>query len=138
MIGSWRRPITIVALAIALGGCETARDPNYAACHALGADGWTAKRATSTDGAQRVQVSGYVTVPTGGFTLALEPGPLLELNPPVQQVILRTTPPVGPATQALTRQFAGAIMPLDRRATAVVIRCGDGVLAEVPAITAAE
>jgi hypothetical protein len=90
--------------------------------------------ADTDGGPPKVQVGGYVTLSTGGFTLALAPGPLLDLNPPVQQVILRTIAPTGPATQALTNQFAGAIMTLERRAQGVVIRCGDGVIAEIPAI----
>jgi hypothetical protein len=38
-------------------------------------------------------VSGTVVVPTGGFVLSIAPGSLMRLEPPVQQVILRTTPP---------------------------------------------
>jgi hypothetical protein len=133
----WRARAAIAALLIGPAGCATATDPNYAPCGVLDASGWTARKAPSADGkGQMVQVGGTVSLPTGGFSLALETGPLLALNPPTQQVILRATPPAGPATQAITSQSVAAILPFDRRAQAVVVRCGDGVLAEIPAIAA--
>lgn len=79
-------------------------------------------------------VSGKVQVPTGGYDLAIQPGPLVRLEPPVQQVILRTTPPEGMATQAITEQQVTGSVPFDKRARSVSIRCGDGTIASIPVI----
>ena len=122
-------------------GCASASvDPVYSSCRAMATRDWSAhvevdKPAVFPFPEEAVLVvSGTVEVPSGGYRLAIDPGPVVRLEPPVQQVILRTTPPEGMATQAITEQRVSGAVPWDGRAKSVSIRCGDGTIAEVPAI----
>jgi hypothetical protein len=126
------------ALLAALAGClMPVRERIYSRCAVLGSSNWSARHFAVAGGGSAVAVSGTVTLPTGGYRLALEPGPLLDLNPPVQQVILRTRPPVGNATQAVTEQTVSVGLRLQEKAQALSVRCGDGVIAEIAAIAPA-
>ena len=113
-------------------------DPYYSTCKAISTRDWTAvvelqknPNVFESD-ASTVLVTGTVTVPTGGYELAIEGGPLVQLKPPVQQVILRTTAPDGLATQAIVEEQVSGRVPFDRRAKSVAIRCGDATIASVP------
>ncbi|HEV2746901.1 MAG TPA: hypothetical protein VGW34_06345 [Allosphingosinicella sp.] len=76
-------------------------------------------------------VTGKVTVPTGGYRLSLEQGPLLELHPPIQHVLLSVRPPSEGATQAVvTHEVRGEFPALDAYG-AVTVKCGPEVLAEI-------
>ncbi|HEY0148275.1 MAG TPA: hypothetical protein VGB70_04660 [Allosphingosinicella sp.] len=135
------RNLPLLLLApLLLAGCVTPApaDPYYSACKALSTRDWTAhvtleKNPNIFEGeANTVLVRGKVTVPTGGYDLAIEGGPLVRLKPPVQQVLLRTTAPDGMATQAIVEEEVSGRVPFDRRAQSVAIRCGDATLARVP------
>lgn len=69
-------------------------------------------------------VTGNVTVPTGGYGVGLGLGPTLEMNPPIQQIILRVTPPTGGATQAVVEHEVRGEFPALPTYGAVEIRCG--------------
>ena len=79
-------------------------------------------------------VSGRVSVPTGGYRVALEPGPVQRLEPPVQQVILRTTPPAEGATQAIVTHDVQGVFERVEGVERVAVRCGDGIVALIPTI----
>lgn len=132
---------TLLLAALLLPGCATPRGtPLYSSCKALATRDWSAHVEVEKEALfpfpeeAMLVVGGTVQVPTGGFALALDKGPLVRIDPPVQQVILRTTAPEGMATQALTEQRVVGRVPFDRRAKAVAIRCGDAIIAEIPAI----
>ncbi len=77
----------------------------------------------------RLIVSGTVTVPSGGYKLALRMGQVAESYPVQVTVYLDVVPPKGPATQALeTREVRGSWRS-EERVGSVTIRCGSRVLA---------
>jgi hypothetical protein len=131
-------PLLVVLL---LGGCTSRVPPSlYTPCKALATRDWSARVEVEKEKLfpfpeeAVLLVAGTVQLPTGGFALAIEDGPLVRLDPPVQQVILRTIAPEGMATQAVTEQSVSGRVRFDRRAKSVAIRCGDGIIAEIPAI----
>lgn len=85
----------------------------------------------------RLIVSGKVTVPTGGYKLALRMGQVAESYPVQVTVYLDATPPSGPATQALeTREVRGSWRS-EERVGSLTIRCGGRVLARLANIETA-
>ena len=107
----------------------------YSACHATGSSDWSAHVERIPDHHNRpilrptLIVAGRVTVPSEGYSVSLDLGPVQMLDAPVQQVLLRTIPPSGPAAQALTIVDVRGAFPAMKRYGAVTIRCGDGTLA---------
>jgi hypothetical protein len=141
----WRLPLkAIIAPVLAsllLGGCVTAaKEQLYSSCRALATRDWSAHVVQDKEAKfpfkeeASLVVSGTVQVPTGGFELSIIPGSLVRLEPPVQQVILRTIAPEGMATQAITEERVTGSVPWDKRAKSVSIRCGDGTIASIPTI----
>lgn len=85
----------------------------------------------------RLIVSGKVTVPTGGYKLALRMGPVAESYPVQVTVYLDAVPPKGMATQALvTREVRGSWRS-EERVGSVTIRCGGKMLAQLSNIETA-
>ncbi len=79
----------------------------------------------------RLIVTGKVTVPTGGYKLALRMGQVAESYPVQVTVYVDATPPKGPATQALeTREVRGSWRS-EERVGSVTIRCGRRTLARL-------
>ena len=124
-----------------LAGCATPQvDPLYSSCHSLATRDWSARVEVDKPAVfpfpeeAVLVVSGTVQVPTGGFRVSIAPGSLVRLEPPVQQVILRTVKPEGMATQAIVEQSVTGSVPYDARAKSVSIRCGDGTIAAIPVI----
>ena len=111
------------ATAPAGGGCPVSDSKNWAA--------WINAMPGPGAGRPRLIVKGEVTVPTGGWTLALEQGPLAESDPPVQTMELRAEAPSGMATQAIVTQEVRAELPALPRYGSVVIRCGAETLATI-------
>jgi hypothetical protein len=117
-----------------------AKEQLYSSCRALATRDWSAHvvlgKAAKFPFPEEASlvVSGTVQVPTGGFELSIIPGSLVQLDPPVQQVILRTIAPEGLATQAITEERVTGSVPWDKRAKSVSIRCGDGTIASIPTI----
>jgi hypothetical protein len=135
---------TLSSLLIApalLGGCALPGSESlYSSCRAIATRDWSAHVEVQPDAVlwdpedSVLVVSGTVQVPTGGFGLSIEPGGLMQLEPPVQQVILRTVAPEGMATQAIVEEQVSGAVPWDKRAKRVSIRCGDGTIASIPVI----
>jgi hypothetical protein len=123
-----------------LAGCASVSDPLYSPCKALATRDWSAHVVAGRPAAvvfaeeALLVVSGTVQVPTGGYSVSIAPGSLVRLEPPVQQVILRTVAPDGMATQAITEQRVTGSVPYDKAAKSVSIRCGDGTIASIPVI----
>jgi hypothetical protein len=134
--------LPLLLAGLVLGGCVTKpdRETFYTPCKAIETRDWSAHLEVSKEGIfpfpteVALVVSGTVTVPTGGYELAIDKGPLVALEPPVQQVLLRTTAPDGMATQAITEERVRGSMPFDKRAKSVAIRCGDATIARIPVI----
>ena len=82
-------------------------------------------------------VTGKVTVPTGGYSLALRMGAVAESYPVQVTVHLDAAPPAGPATQAIeTREVRGS-WPSEQRVGSVTVRCGSRVLARIDKVETA-
>jgi hypothetical protein len=82
-------------------------------------------------------VSGQVTVPTGGYQLALRMGQVAESYPVQVTVYLDAVPPSGPATQALeTREVRGS-WKSEARVGSVTVRCGNRLLGRLANIQTA-
>jgi hypothetical protein len=131
----------LAAAPLLLGGCALpGAESLYSPCKAMATSDWSAYVEVAPQGVlwdpddPVLVVSGTVQVPTGGFELSIEAGGLMQLEPPVQQVILRTTPPEGMATQAITEERVTGSVKWDGRAKSVSIRCGDGTIASIPTI----
>jgi len=127
--------------ALALGGCVAPEPPSlYSACKAMTTSNWTAHVELAREGVflfpdeQALVISGTVQLPSGGYRLKIEDGPLILLDPPVQQVILRTIAPSGMSSQAIVDEQVTGAVPFDGRAKSVSVRCGDGTIAEIPVI----
>ncbi len=76
-------------------------------------------------------VEGKVTVPGEGYAVTLDKGPLERLREPVQQILVRTTGPDGPATGGPVTHSVRGTFPARKNYASLRIRCGDGTLAIV-------
>ena len=124
--------------AAALAGCATAAPPAAGPCPIAASEGWRAYvNAMPGPERPRLVVTGRVTVPTGGWRLGLARGPLREIHPPVQEVILEAEPPRGPASQAIVTQEVAGTFPALPQYGAVIVRCGGEVLAEISPVETA-
>jgi hypothetical protein len=133
----------VLLLPLTAGGClmlPVVEENVYSTCRALGSSGWTAHVERIPDHHNRpllkptLIVSGRVTVPSDGYSVSLDLGPVRKLDAPVQQILVRTEPPAGPAAQALTTVDVRGAFPALKRYGAVTIRCGDGTLAIIKPI----
>jgi hypothetical protein len=125
-------------LPLLTGGClmlPVIEDPVYSPCHAVASSGWSAHVERIADHHNRpllkrtLIVSGRVTVPSEGYSVSLDLGPVQKLDGKVQQILVRTTPPGEAAAQALTTLDVRGAFPALKNYTAVTIRCGDGTMA---------
>jgi hypothetical protein len=129
-----RAGIVPLALLAGLGGChDPVRDPIYTRCSAIATGDWHARIVDLRSG-PRLVVGGRVTMPTGGYRVELESGPVQRLEPPVQQVILRTTRVGGGATQAVVTHDVQGVFEHEEGVQRVAVRCGDGTVALIPTI----
>ena len=131
-------PPLLLLLGAALGGCYV-RVPEtvYSRCDALGSSGWTAQHARQPDVHGRIKrvllVQGKVSLPGSGYGVSLEKGSLQRIEPRALHVLLRTDGDRDPQAQPTVYDVRAAF-PYDRRVRALAIRCGDGILAEIPEI----
>lgn len=102
-------------------------------CPIIRSDDWQAHVDAMPGPNRRPQliVSGSVTVPTGGFKLALRMGPVAESYPVQVTVLLDAIPPRGAATQALETREVRGVWPSEERVGSVTVRCGDRVVARL-------
>lgn len=128
-----RAGIVPLSLLAGLGGChDPIRDPVYTRCSAIATSDWQARIVDLPK--PGLVVSGRVTLPTGGYRVTLEAGPVQRLAPPVQQVIVRTARVRGGATQAVVTHDVRQTFELEEGVERVVVRCGDGIVALIPTI----
>jgi len=110
----------------------------YSRCDAVGAEGWTARveRRAQPNGRKRrmIVVSGRVSLPSAGYAVSVEPGPIERTEPRALQVLLRTNAPSEAAAPAVTLYSVEGLMPYDKHIGLVRLRCGDGILAEMARI----
>ena len=132
------RLFSVLSLPLLAGGClmlPVVEEPVYSTCHAVGSSDWSAHVERIPDHHNRpiykptLIVSGRVTVPSDGYSVSLDLGPVRKLDGPVQQILVRTQPPSGPAAQTLTTVDVRGAFPALKRYQSVHIRCGDGILA---------
>lgn len=128
----------LLLLLLPLGsGCvlgEPADFTVYSPCHAVASGGWTAYVSRIDVSTQKAPlhrtflfVEGQVTAPESD-EVRLERGPVLQLDAPVQQIMIRTDGPgTGPAK---THRVRGRFKALKRYGT-VALRCGDGIVGTI-------
>lgn len=107
--------------------------PIQANCPVLESKDWVAwlNRMPGPDGAS-LHISGKVVMPTPGYNIEVIKGPLDRRQPPAQRLRLNITPPPGMVPQVLTTQEVKASFLAQASAyRAVIIGCGDKVLAEI-------
>ena len=131
----------LAGLCLLTGGCYRAvPETIYSRCDALGASDWTAaveRRADRGGKPKRViVVRGKVTVPSADYEVSLEKGPLGRIAPRALQVLVRTTRAGDAGAQAITARDVQSAFAWDERVEAIEIRCGDGIIAQVPRIDA--
>lgn len=84
------------------------------------------------NGGTRLIVAGQLDLPTPGFEIAWEQGPLDRMQPPALRLRLRATPPDGMVLQAITPTDVMHKQPYDLlEYRAVIVLCGEHVLAEI-------
>jgi hypothetical protein len=128
---AYRAAIAAASLGASAACYVAVPDPVYTPCRIAGSSDWRAEIEETPGGKPRLLVSGKVTVPTGGHAIALELGYVEKLDSPRQQVILRSVPPEGAATEAIVTEDVTASFPLAKDIGAVTVRCGDKMLAVV-------
>ena len=99
---------------------------------------WTARVRTQPGSSRAsLQVSGQVVLPTPGFAVIGQLAALDRRRPPSQRVALVFTPPQDVVPQVLTTEDVLLTLPaLASTYRAVIITCGDTVLAEITDIEA--
>lgn len=85
----------------------------------------------------RLIVSGRVTVPTGGYQVALRMGQVAESYPVQVTVYLDATPPTGMASQALVTHDVRGNWASEERVGSVTVRCGSRSLARIDNVATA-
>lgn len=102
-------------------------------CPVIGSSGWHAHvdAMPGPNARPRLIVSGKVTVPTGGYRLALRLGQVAESYPVQVTIYLDATPPSGMATQALVIHDVRGNWPSEERVGSVTVRCGSRGLAHI-------
>ncbi|TFI57904.1 hypothetical protein E2493_11950 [Sphingomonas parva] len=124
------RSLLLVSLCAAAAGCFLpVRETVYSRCEALAATGWTARLEPRAGGGGAVAVAGSITLPSAGYEVTLERGPVERIEPRALQVLVRTRAPDAPAAQAVTQYGVSGVFPYDGEIGAVALRCGDGILA---------
>jgi len=84
------------------------------------------------NGSNRLIVFGQVDLPSPGFIVDWEAGPMDRMNPPSWRVRLRATPPNGAVAQVIMPTDLTMILPTDiSRFRSIVILCGDRSLVEI-------
>lgn len=108
-------------------------------CPITGSSDWHAhvNAMPGPDSRPTLIVTGKVTVPTGGYKVALRMGEVAESFPVQVSVYLDATPPSGPATQALSvHNFRGSF-PSEQQVGSVTVRCGGRTLARISPVETA-
>lgn len=95
----------------------------------------------SEDGGLRLNVSGEVTVPSPGYTVSWQMGPMDRAFPPSLRLRLTTlAPPAGQMNiQMLTKQAIDyTVASRVPKYRSIMIICGDELLAEIPDVQLSE
>ncbi|PYG27208.1 hypothetical protein C8N36_11754 [Pelagimonas varians] len=108
-------------------------DNTTAPCPVIDSMDWQAwvNKMPGPDG-PKLHVTGQITLPTPGYEVTLELGPLDRKAIPTQRLVLMATPPEGMAAQVIDPVEVTFEHPSQvRRYGAVAIVCGDTLLAEI-------
>ncbi len=111
------------------------RDTGYAACHVLGSSDWKAHVEIFPTASpipylrRKLVVTGKVKAAAGIYP-SLADGPVVRLDEPVQQVVVRTEGKAEPGAAPVVHNVRG-VFPAIKRYGGVAIRCGDGIIAEI-------
>lgn len=110
-----------------------------AGCPVIESSGWHAHvdALPGPNARPRLVVSGKVTVPTGGYKVALRMGQVAESYPVQVTVYLDATAPSGMASQAVVTHEVRGSWPSEERVGSVTVRCGGKALARLSNIETA-
>ncbi|HEX2763360.1 MAG TPA: hypothetical protein VHM92_05875 [Allosphingosinicella sp.] len=131
--------ILSLASALPLAACVVSTpvpETIYAPCHVAGSSEWKARVEIFPSSHPKpilhrmLVVTGKVRVATGAGA-AIERGPVARLDEPVQQVLVRAPAPIGEGSSTELRSVR-AVFPALKRYGGVEIRCGDGIIAQIP------
>jgi len=139
------KPLFAALCAAALAACAAARETpmpeeSPARCAVIESSNWNAWiNSMPGPGAQRtLHVTGQITLPTPGYTVALREGPADRSAVPVQQLILDLTPPSGMVSQVIvTQEIAYQGPAIAQQYRAVRVMCAGTQLAEITEIITA-
>jgi hypothetical protein len=115
-------------------------DRIYSPCHVTASSDWTAHVERFPTAHIRpimkrmLVVEGKVTVPSAGYDVSLDLGPLEKLQPRVQQVLVRSSGPDSSEAAAPVVQSVRGVFPARRHYGSIRIRCADGTLAIIPSV----
>ena len=115
------------------GSIEETTASAEAGCPVLESANWTAWLDTLPGSpGPSLRVSGQIVLPTPGFAVTGQLAALDRRHPPSQRVALGFTPPQDVVAQVLTTQEVQLTLPaLASTYRAIIITCGDTVLAEI-------
>lgn len=133
----------LAATALLFTGCAyapaDAPPPTTASCPIAGSSDWAAwVNAMPGPTAPTLIVTGKVSTPTGGYSVAFEPDVIRRESYPVQIVAtLRVAPPSGGATQAVVTHEVRGQWPMAEPVGSLDILCGGEVLARISPVQTA-
>lgn len=114
---------------------EEAAMSETAGCPVLESTNWMAWLDMQPGSEPSLNVSGQVVLPTPGYGITAQVGPLDRRLPPAQRVVLEFAAPDGMVAQVLTTEDVQVSFPaLAASYRAVIIVCGDETLAEITEI----
>ena len=102
-------------------------------CNVYESSNWQAAVKKNDAGNLNLKVTGDVVMPTPGYKIEWNRGPMDRRQPPSLRLILKATPPAGVASiQVLTQQNVEFIMdsPVPKYRS-IIILCGDKKLSEI-------
>jgi hypothetical protein len=133
-----RRHAALALILTLPAGCALdgpVRDTGYSACHVLGSSDWKAHVEIFPTASpipylrRKLVVTGKVRT-AAGYYPSLADGPVVRLDEPVQQVVVRTEGQAEPGAASVVHNVRG-VFPAIKRYGGVAIRCGDGIIAEI-------
>ncbi|QAY77725.1 hypothetical protein [Sphingosinicella sp. BN140058] len=136
------RLLILAGLLTPLIGCDVppVAKSLYSPCRVISSANWTARvegyltRHGHPEHRRNLVVEGDVTVPSQGYSLTLEPGATQRIEPHFRQMHLNAQPGPDSAAQMVSTRHVVARIPYDKKIQGFAIRCGDGIIAEIPEI----
>jgi hypothetical protein len=116
-----------------------AEAPSRIACPIAGTSDWAAwvNAMPGPNARPTLIITGKVTVPTGGYQIALADMRVMESYPVQVAANLQVIPPLGATTQAVVTHDVRGQWPISPPIGSVTVHCGDRVLARIAPVETA-